>query len=65
MSSIEISDEVTLSFAMPDLDKEEKAAPVADLQYDKEHDDPNADLILLSNDDVHFRVHSWSMKKKR
>ena len=33
--------------------------------WDAQHNDPKADVILVSEDNVYFRVHSWYFKQKR
>jgi len=35
------------------------------IQWSDQYDDPNAKIILISNDKVGFRVHAWTFKKKR
>lgn len=32
--------------------------------YDENHNDPSADVILVANDNVSFRVSSWYLKQK-
>jgi hypothetical protein len=33
--------------------------------WDSTYDDPSADTVFASSDNVHIRVHSWQLKKKR
>jgi hypothetical protein len=33
--------------------------------WDSTYDDPSADTVFVSSDNVRFRVHSWQLKKKR
>ena len=33
--------------------------------WDEHHNDPQADVVLVSEDDVTFRVNSWYIKQKR
>jgi hypothetical protein len=33
--------------------------------FDPQHNDPDAKVILISSDDVSFRVHAWYGKRKR
>jgi hypothetical protein len=34
-------------------------------RWDEHHNDPQADVVLVSEDDVSFRVNSWYIKQKR
>jgi hypothetical protein len=36
-----------------------------EMVWDEDYDDPSADMIFVSSDEVHFRAHSWHLKKKR
>jgi hypothetical protein len=36
----------------------------ANVVYDDKHNDPSADIVLVSSDNVSFRVSSWYMKQK-
>lgn len=33
--------------------------------WDSTYDDPSADTVFASSDNVRFRVHSWQLAKKR
>jgi hypothetical protein len=39
-----------------------KPGPI--MMYDVKHNDPSADIVLVSKDDVKFKVHSWYFKQK-
>lgn len=42
------------------------AVPNEDIsKFDSQHDDPDAKVILISSDNVSFRVHAWYVKRKR
>jgi hypothetical protein len=34
-------------------------------KFDAKHNDPEAKIILVSSDNVSFRVHAWYMAQKR
>jgi hypothetical protein len=34
-------------------------------KFDAKHNDPEAKVILVSSDDISFRVHAWYVKQKR
>jgi len=34
-------------------------------KFDAKHNDPEAKIILVSSDNVTFRVHAWYVKQKR
>jgi hypothetical protein len=36
-----------------------------EIKWNDQYDDPDAKIILISNDNVGFRVHVWTFKKKR
>jgi hypothetical protein len=38
---------------------------MANIKWDDQYDDPDAKIILISNDNVGFRVDAWPFKKKR
>ena len=40
-------------------------ASYTNITFDEHHDDPNADVVRVSSDNVGFRTHSWVFKKKR
>ena len=44
---------------------EEKDLERDDLKWDEQYDDPDAKIILVSNENLGFRVHAWTFKKKR
>lgn len=35
------------------------------IKWDERHNDPKAGVVLKSRDGVHFRVHSWYLRRKR
>jgi hypothetical protein len=42
------------------------AMPNRDMSnFDLQHNDPDAKVILISSDNVSFRVHAWYVKRKR
>jgi hypothetical protein len=43
----------------------DQAEDLISTKWDETHNNPQADVILVSNDSVHFRLHSWELKKKR
>jgi hypothetical protein len=52
------------------MSKEEGQAQVAqagdgEIMWDEQYDDPDAKIILISSDNVGFRVSAWIFKKKR
>ena len=47
-----------------EVPKDVAAESSLDKVYDEKHSDPSADVILVSNDNVSFRVHSWYFKQK-
>ena len=47
-----------------EIPKDVAAESGLDKVYDENHNDPSADVILVSNDNVSFRVSSWYLKQK-
>lgn len=47
-----------------EIPKDVAAESGLDKVYDEKHNDPSADVILVSNDNVSFRVSSWYLKQK-
>ena len=43
----------------------DQTGSLTDFTFDEQHDDPKADVILVSTDNVGFRIHSWTFKKRR
>ena len=36
-----------------------------EIQWNDQYDDPDAKIVLVSNDNVGFRVHAWTFAKQR
>ncbi|KAK4688893.1 hypothetical protein P7C73_g1232, partial [Tremellales sp. Uapishka_1] len=45
-------------------DHVESDSSTVEISWDERHNDPQADVILVSADDVYFRIHSWPMKRE-
>jgi hypothetical protein len=41
------------------------ASPPANVTWDDHYDDPKAEVILIANDRIGFRVDAWQLKKQR
>lgn len=48
-----------------EVDKVITKEPLAGITWDEFYRSPRADVVLVSEDMVDFRVDSWYMKKKR
>jgi hypothetical protein len=40
-------------------------SPVANIIWDSHYDNPKAEIILISDDMIGFRVKAWQLKKQR